>query len=156
MLSMLRTSKDLLRCGPPAMLACSAWACAAGVAAAAPAAGVAAEAAGEVAEAGAVEDLEPTSVTKCNNRPIIFVPFFGGGLPPLTWTCSDATPPKNVWCKDALPHVLEIHWNCLLYLKYMPAGWIGWGLDVAAVASLVGLNIQVEYIINQRWFNWII
>jgi hypothetical protein len=87
MLSMLRTSKDLLRCGPPAMLACSAWACAAGGAAAAPAAGVAAEAAGEVAEAGAVEDLEPTSVTKCNNWPIIFVP---------TWTCSDATPPKNV------------------------------------------------------------
>lgn len=82
MLSMLRTSKDLLRCGPPAMLACSAWACAAGVAAAAPAAGVAAEAAGEVAEAGAVEDLEPTSVTKCNNRPIIFVPFFLGGIAP--------------------------------------------------------------------------
>mmetsp|Transcript_5897 Transcript_5897/g.10121 ORF Transcript_5897/g.10121 Transcript_5897/m.10121 type:complete len:104 (+) Transcript_5897:223-534(+) len=39
---------------PPAMLACSAWACAAGVAAAP--AGVA-EAAGEVAEAGAVEDV---------------------------------------------------------------------------------------------------
>lgn len=97
MLSMLRTSKDLLRCGPPAMLACSAWACAAGVAAA-PAAGLA-EAAGEVAEAGAVEDLKPTSVTKCNNWPdwpIIFVPFFFapppiflGGIAPPTWTHMD-------------------------------------------------------------------
>ena len=57
------------------MLACSACACAAGVAAAAPAAGVAAEAAGEVAEAGAVEDLEPKSGTKCNKWPAMVSRF---------------------------------------------------------------------------------
>ena len=102
LLSMLRTSKDLLRCGPPAMLACSAWACAAGVAAA-PAAGLA-EAAGEVAEAGAVEDLELTSVTKCNNWPnwpIIFVPFFfGGGIAPphMDPHGPAATPPRRSEC----------------------------------------------------------
>ena len=67
------------------MLACSACACAAGVAAAAPAAGVAAEAAGEVAEAGAVEDLEPKSGTKCNKWPAMAsrfcaIVFFWGGL----------------------------------------------------------------------------
>ena len=76
----------LLRCGPPAMLACSAWACAAGVAAAP--AGVA-EAAGEVAEAGAVEDLELTSETKTTGRPLLFF-FWGGALPLHIWTCSSA------------------------------------------------------------------
>ena len=92
-------TKDLLRCGPPAMLACSACACAAGVAAAAPAAGVAAEAAGEVAEAGAVEDLEPKSGTKCNKWPAMAsrfcaIVFFWGIVPPGP----AATPPvpKNV------------------------------------------------------------